>query len=302
MVAPDPKSSRAFADYFELEVARFLSTALSLPFQHRNDLDSVRGALRQLYGEGASAVEAAQTGKARALAVELSGLANRRAGASGSPTAVRWVGRRGGVDVSTADIEIDHLAGPATAVSLKTTRRGCGTARNLGGDTIGRIVDLDLADIRSKMYEDVLTAIAADAPDRAEVLRPLGVDGRKSAMTPAEKQVAKRVGRSYTHRLAAEFARAWPTLDAEIAGEVIAMGTGQSGTVGDLYVAVATGRKVNVSKLTATPKSGRVTAHYNPQHPSQVKLMDGELLVLRIAFNCTNGLGLSSLCARCFTR
>lgn len=306
-------STHLSARAMELAMTRSIARHFGVPFV---DNEEYVKTLRRISGERNPEERAAIVDKEWAAVTDLNprvfGLLTQRAGTEDNPgvgpvVAVNWVGDQTGLDKSTADIRVTHASGAYSYLSLKSVNVGQGTARNIGGEGLELLTKAPVTEIRTAMYDDVLAAITTADPARGEELAKLSLGERKYALTRTERTVARRVGREATSKVAKNIAESFHGMrrDDKEAFITAAIGSNPLLRQGDVeYVAYAAkaSKRSAILNYKPMPPAHEITVEYDEKFPQQVKFHhNGELLV-RFAFTCTNGMGLSAICARTFMK
>lgn len=223
-----------------------------------------------------------------------------RATELGPVIGAKYIGDERGLKATVADLRFFHANGQMSDFSLKSIVAGQGTTRNIGARSIHRLTDVDAPGRTRDMYQQVLTEISRRDPARGEALTKMRAGERKRALTDDERDLAAVIGQKATAEVARDFAAQWTTLDRDRQKELLMAGLGLRRHEPNLYIAIVNDTDAKIFEPRRVPNLEKVTLAYDPEHPQQVKFMNGDKLLLRMSFNCTNGLGISSMCVRTF--
>jgi len=301
--ARSAKSNRAQGDLFELLLLRGVVRALragghGVKFAYGEQLADLEAAVVAAHG-AAARPRLAQQERACALAAPVvDELLAARARRIGSVKALLWTGRETGLDVAATDLEAVHERG-ATRLSLKSTLSGTGTLKNFGGASLGRLLGVDVAVLAAAMTARVEAALHEALPvERWAGLAPMRQVDRRHAMTDPERALARGAAYPVLEELSGAVLAALTTLPQEQRARFVAYGLAlPQGVDPDLFTLVVNGDGSVLAPPSGLP-SGPVTAE-RASAVSNVVRCDG-VPVFRVTISCTNGIGLSPLCARTF--
>lgn len=295
------KSTRSQADLFELMIARELCAELAVEFHYNKELSDTRTLLLETHPTDAVVRVNTQYARTEGAAPVILDLVARRTKTLGPVTEVLWVGHvTGGLEVGVEDIVVVHTKGQ-TRVSLKSTRNGVGTARNLGGSSIRDLTGALSSELNEYMYEQVLEHVRLVDPSRFEVLAKVKASARRHLMTDPERDIAALVGRDVAGLVRDDIVRSLSGSSAldeakrrAFARIVLAS---DDTPYANLFVVVSNDHGVTVSRADEINDEPVVVVALSD---AAIGLSQGGERIARLNINCTNGLGLSPICVRSF--
>lgn len=297
------RSNRAQGDYFELLVARDLAgnleaTGQQVRFDYTEELLELRQRIVAIHGAGAAARINQQERNAAQVAGPVLELTLDRSRDVGPVRKVRWTGRATGLDVGVADLIVEHAAG-ATALTLKSTKSGRGTARNLGGRALADLLGVDVSCLNEPMYEQTLAAWKQQVPaERHASLAAMTLEGRKTSASETERAVAGQVGTEAMTLICDAIMDAFATLPQARLRAAAAAATGTNSQT-NLFAVIANNTGAVVEEVPEDAPAGTFTA--TRITPVRIEVRCNNEPLFHWQANCTNGKGLSPLCLRSFT-
>lgn len=297
------KSNRAQGDLFELLLLRAVVLGLradghGVKFAHKKELDALVASVTAAHGDAAHGRLAQQYRACEAAAPVVLRLLRERATRHGTVTTAFWHGRETGRSVAATDLEVIHAHG-ATKLSVKSTVSGAGTLKNFGGRSLLALLDVDVPDLDRQMDARVLEALRDHGgPARAEALSPLGREGRRRALSEAEREHARDAAYPVLERVAAELLARLRDAPQEVLARFVAYGLAlPQGHDPDLFTIV-----VNRDGAYLAPPSGVPVGTFSATRATSITnvVTCNGVALLRVVVSCTNGIGLSALCARTF--
>lgn len=153
------KSSRSKADLFEVLVAIELSRYYGL---NAESLEKEKNKLEHeisKFSNGSRRTEE-QYKRAMILVPSLIEKLNKEVVSTyGKPFEIKWIGRRWQEEETLSDIELVFKSGNSIGISLKSTRQGRGTQKNIGYDKLNQLlgidIDRELNEMWSKIRKDI---------------------------------------------------------------------------------------------------------------------------------------------------
>lgn len=291
------KSNRSKADVFELAVTELTADAFRVPFSYEDKKAEAHARLLAAHPQEAAAMRVKEEQRARAVSEDIVALvAGRAASGLGAVAGVEWTGNR---KDGTDDIVIIHGNG-TSPFSLKSVARKSGTSRNAGGTTLKRLLGIDVPARNGAMYAEVIAGIAAVDPARGSALKRLGIRARGKALTADEADFAVRVGRAFTAQLSRD-ARKALLCDPIKASAFVAYMSAATHSREEMFLVVVNDKERYIKRAPKAQAFAELQVVMNAGDGASgftVRAADAE--VLRVQFSCTNGLGISPLCARGF--
>lgn len=301
------KSNRAQGDLFELLVIKNLVADLngpstdSLSFDYEAHLTDITIQLSST-PDGLSRI-AVQNSRANSVRPALFALANNQAAKLGPVSSVLWTGRAKDPS-TTADVRLTHASSTSfTDLTLKSTSQGTGTLRNLGltGRLIKKYVpsslSADFSALAPTMFSYAKEAVAAVSGTArlSEVASPRRF--RRSLLNDLERAAAASVGRDAADLASEFFIELFNQLDSNQRRLIVNELLGCPGP--NVFSVVANDQSTYVGPLLAPTGPLTIARNSNPAvRGLWIKAKD--IPVIRLEFNCTNGLGISPLCLRSF--
>lgn len=301
------KSNRIQGDLFELLTLKHLVTDIKalrlgdLSFDHGQTLKDLSAEL-SLTPVGSSRLTS-QIARAESVRPALRTLITQRTTQLGPVANLIWSGRTKDPS-TTADIKIIHTTGATTELTLKSAASGTGTLRNLGltGRLLKRFTPASLAPdfsaLAPLMFAYAKEAIASvSGPARLrEVTTSRRI--RRDLLTDQERLACASVGRDVSDLAADLFIELFESLEPHQIREFVKELLGRPAS--NVFSVVANDQATFVGPLKSV--TGPVTISRNSDPAIRglwLKVRDTP--VLRLEFNCTNGLGISPLCVRSFS-
>jgi hypothetical protein len=163
------KSSRSKADLFEVLVALGLCDAYKL---NKSELEQAKRELEneiRRFPDGEKRKEE-QYKRAEILLPELVKRINSEIIRNhGELQSVNWVGRRWKEEETLSDIDLCFSDAFLMGISLKSTRQGSGTQKNLGYEKLKQFLGLDLDKELERMWENVRKELSNAGGDLAKI-------------------------------------------------------------------------------------------------------------------------------------
>lgn len=149
------KSSRAKADLFELLIAMDLSDVYGLK---KGKLDKARQELENIiskFPDGKKRIEE-QYARAKILTPHLiKKLSSEIIPVHGKITVIDWIGRKWQEEETLSDLDLTFDSGFSMGISLKSTRQGSGTQKNLGYEKLKQLLGLNIDSELNKMWRNI---------------------------------------------------------------------------------------------------------------------------------------------------
>ena len=219
----------------------------------------------------------------------------------GKPVGIQWVGREWQARKSISDIDIKFKSNITIGISLKSTRTGMGTQKNLGTESLKRFLDFNL----TKEIKNMWQKIRVDLAKRGRILRKLSKENRtvirkNKYKHPPIQEIGKKYGGFVQKRGVEKSVKSFNELSRNRKLNFIEyiLGIGESkpllnvrvtGTTPHLYWNESFNKLIRGKLAAKMEKNGKgyyITVDEEP--------------ILRIQANFTNGIGLSAFCERVF--
>ncbi len=218
----------------------------------------------------------------------------------GKPIGIIWVGREWQTKQSLSDIDIDFKSGHGVGFSIKSTRSGKGTQKNLGIESLKKYLDLDIENELGSMWGKIRLDLAAEGRELKEISQEGTTIIRKNKYRfPLIQEIGKKYGlvvqKIAIKRSVENFNKFSPKRKMDFIEYILGLkeikpliNTGVEGNKPYLYWNEKFNRILE-QKLNAKTVDGK--GYY---------IMAGEKPIIRIQANFTNGIGLSAFCERAF--
>ncbi len=219
----------------------------------------------------------------------------------GKPIDIQWVGRAWQARKSLSDIDIEFESGSVVGISVKSTRTGSGTQKNLGTRSLKEFLDLDL----TKETEVMWKRIRDDLKQRGGELKDLSQEGKTTIREskykyPIIQEIGKKYGYSVQQLAVEESVKLFNNLSPEkklkfvehilgIEESKPLLNAGVRGAKPYLYWNKRFNELLTGTLEAKVERGGK--CYY---------ITVGNTPVLRIQANFTNGIGLSAFCERAF--
>lgn len=294
------KSSRSKADLFEVLIALKLRRYYGLDTE---DLERERRKLeRELakFRNGERRTDE-QYRRARILVPPLiKKLDTEIVRAYGKPSEVKWIGRRWQVEATPSDVELVFVSGKSVGISLKSTRQGRGTQKNIGYGKLNRLLGVSLNRELEGMWRRVREDIHKRGGELSKIARKSKGKIKEAKYTyPVIQQIGKRHGLPIQKLAVDQSVALFNGLPEKrklvFLEEIFGVGSTQQ-----LLNALVEGEvpKLYWNKATKDLIMGDLRAEKLGDKSYQITANGRPLVRLQISF--TNGIGLSAFCERAF--
>lgn len=294
------KSSRSKADLFEVLVAISLSDAYKLK---KDKLEKAKRELEDIiskFPDGEKRIEE-QHKRAKILTPALVEKLNSEIiPTHGKLKAIDWIGRRWQEEETLSDLDLTFYSGFLIGISLKSTRQGLGTQKNLGYEKLKEFLGLDIDEELDRMWENIRRELSSAGGELAKISsKSRGEIKNAKYRFPVIQKIGRRHG-IYVQELAidksVELFNALPK-EKRLAFLEEIFGIKSTKPVLNVLVEKDNSRlswneimrDLIEGKLVAEKiknKSYRILADKNP--------------IIRLQASFTNGIGLSAFCERAF--
>lgn len=295
------KSSRSKADMFEVLLALRLSDHYGLETTLLKKELAVLEAELARFLNGERRVSEQQQRLNILLPILVKELDDALVPESGKPVEIKWVGREWQARRTLSDINIKFSSGYRLGISVKSTRSGKGTQKNLGTRSLRELLGLDLTGEVKDMWQRVSVALSRRGGKLAELSKEGATVIRKSKYQfPIIQEIGKRCGYP-VQKIGIEksvklFNNLTPKRKLDFVEHILGIEESipllNAGVVGEqpyLYW------NEDFNKLL----TGTLAAKMERGVKGYYITVDGTP-ILRIQANFTNGIGLSAFCERAF--
>jgi hypothetical protein len=112
----------------------------------------------------------------------------------GRPSEIKWIGRRWQEEATLSDIEIDFKSNNSIGISLKSTRQGKGTQKNIGYDKLNQLLGVDL----DRELNEMWSRIREDLSKKGSELSQIAQKAQKAIKDAKYKYpVIQKIGKEY---------------------------------------------------------------------------------------------------------
>lgn len=292
------KSSRSKADLFELLIADYLAKTFKIKKDFKKEINNLTNLLKK-FENGQFRTKEEQS-RAHRTAIGL--IKFLRQEGINNVKNVEWVGRRHQVRKTISDVDLVLRDNKVIGISLKSTRIGFGTQKNLGYETLKRYLSLDI----DRNLEEMWREIRLDLRQRG---------GYLASIVNAPKTFIKSEKRA--HPLIGEIGRKYGSVVQIYSAEQSVKKFNNLGQKEKSnFMKLIFGLEENNRKLlNVVAQKDEISIYWNEIYNSVVsreglqakKLKEvsygiysnGELII-RLQASFTNGIGISAYCQRAF--
>jgi len=219
----------------------------------------------------------------------------------GKPSVVRWIGRRWQTENTLADIELIFKPKKASVgISLKSTRQGQGTQKNLGYKTLNKLLGLNLTSELDEMWSKIREDLKKRGSELSEISQRSQRDIKDAKYKyPVIQEIGKRYGLP-VQKLAVErsvmlFNKLSEKNRLKFLEEIFGIGS-----TNPLLNVLVTGETVKLhwDEISRDLAKGNIFAEKLGDKSYHI-IVDGKPIV-RLQASFTNGIGLSAFCERAF--
>jgi len=294
------KSSRSKADLFELLLTLKLRKYYKLNTESIDQeiIDLRKDILKFFNGD--SRIDEQNKRANILLPLLIKEINNKLIPKFGKLTSITWVGREWQTKQSLSDIDIDFKSGRGVGFSIKSTRSGKGTQKNLGTESLKKYLNLNIENELRDMWKRIRSDLATQKRELEEISKRGTTIIRKNKYRfPIIQEIGKKHGLSVqkiaVKRSVENFNKLSLERKLDFVGHILGLreikpliNAGVEGDKPYLYWNEKFNRILE-KKLGAEAVDGK--GYY---------IMAGSKPIIRIQANFTNGIGLSAFCERAF--
>lgn len=292
------KSSRSKADLFEVLVADYMTRVFKIGRDFQKDIDSLKSTLGK-FENGHFRIEeekerAEKTVKELIKFLKQEGINNIKD--------VEWVGRYHQTKGTLSDVDLILEDNKIIGLSLKSTRIGLGTQKNLGYKTLKKLLLLDIDEEIKEMWKK----IRQDLKRRGGYLASISM-ASKAAIKNKKREypIIEEMGKKYGH-----------PVQVNSVGQSIRNFNGLDPEKKSDFIQLIFGLKENKRKLlNLAAQKNKITICWNKIYNSIIsgknlkarKIRDvsygiysNSKIIIRLQASFTNGIGISAYCQRAF--
>lgn len=292
------KSSRSKADLFEVLIADYLAKAFRIKKDFKKEINNLTNLLKK-FENGQFRTEEEQI-RAKQTAIELIKFLKREN--INNVKDVEWVGRQHQAKKTLSDVDLTLTNNEVIGVSLKSTRIGLGTQKNLGYRTLKEHLSLNI----DKEIENMWKKIRLNLGKRGGKLKLLANAARRVIKNKKRKYpVIEKIGKKYGHPVQVKSVRQsvknFNNLGQEKKSAFVKLIFGLEENKRRLLNAVTQKNKTSIywNKVYNSIVSGKGLQARKLKNVSY-GIYSNNKLILRLQASFTNGIGISAYCQRAF--
>lgn len=292
------KSSRSKADLFEILMAKSIADSFSIKKNFDRDINKLRKSVAKFENGKFRAEE--QEGRVNIASDKLIKFLKKEK--INSIKDVEWVGRHHQKENTLSDVDLTLDTGITIGISLKSTRVGLGTQKNLGYKSLKKHLSLDI----DKKIEEMWEGIRLELKRKGGYLESLSSGSRTVIRNKKRSHpIIEKLGKKYGYPVQLESVR-----------QSVNKFNNLSQNKKSNFVRLIFGLKEEKRKvLNLVAQKNKVEIYWNDVFNS---VLTGENLrakkirdvsygiyyknefILRLQANFTNGIGISAYCQRAF--
>lgn len=292
------KSSRSKADFFEVLIADYLAKAFRIKKDFKKEINNLIDLLKK-FENGQFRTEEEQI-RAKQTAIEL--IKFLKCENINNVKDVEWVGRQHQAQKTLSDVDLTLTNKEVIGVSLKSTRIGLGTQKNLGYRTLKEHLLLNIDKEIEKMWEK----IRLDLGKRGGKLKLLanaarGVIKNKKRKYPEIEKIGKKYGHPVQVKSVKQSIKNFNNLGQEKKSAFVKLIFGLEEDKRRLLNAVTQKNKTSIywNEVCNSIVSGK-GLHVRKLKNVSYGIHSNNKLILMLQASFTNGIGISAYCQRAF--
>lgn len=292
------KSSRSKADLFEVLIADYLVKAFRIKKDFKKQINNLTNLLKK-FENGQFRTEEEQI-RAKQTVIELIKFLKREN--INNVKDIEWIGRQHQVQKTLSDVDLILTNNEVIGVSLKSTRIGLGTQKNLGYRTLKERLSLNIDKEIEKMWEK----IKLDLKKRGGKLKLLANAARGVIKNKKRKYpVIEKIGKKYGHPVQVKSVK-------QSIKNFNNLGQQKKSTFAKLIFGLEKDKRRLLNVVT---QKNKTSIYWNEVFNSIVSgkglqarklknvsygIYSNNKLILRLQASFTNGIGISAYCQRAF--
>jgi hypothetical protein len=292
------KSSRSKADLFEILIADKIADSFGIKKDFKNNIDDLKNILKK-FENGQFRNEEEQR-RAKQTTIEL--LKFLKHENINNIKNVEWIGRRHQAQKTLSDVDLILTNNEVIGISLKSTRIGLGTQKNLGYKNLKEHLSLNIDKEIKKMWEN----IRLDLKKRGGKLKLLadaarGVIKNKKRKYPIIEKIGKKHGHPVQVKSVKQSINNFNNLIQKKKGAFVKLIFGLEKDKRRLLNIVAQKNKTSIywNEVYNSIVSGKGLWARKLKDVSYGVYFNNKL-ILRLQASFTNGIGISAYCQRAF--
>ncbi len=292
------KSNRSKADLFEVLVADYLARVFKVQKNFKKEINNLTGIVKKFENGQFRAGE--EETRAEQIAIELIKFLEKED--ISDVEKVEWVGRYHQSKKTLSDVNLILENDKTIGISLKSTRTGLGTQKNLGHRSLKKYLGLDIDKDLKKMW----ARIRQDLKQRSGYLSSISDDPktvikRKKRIHPVIEKIGKKYGYPVQVSSVKQSIKNFNNLGQKEKGNFVKLIFGLEKNDKKLLNAVAQKDKISIywNSVYNSIVSGKDLKARKLKNVSYGIHSNGKL-ILRLQASFTNGIGISAYCQRAF--
>ncbi|PIR02466.1 MAG: hypothetical protein CO031_01700 [Candidatus Nealsonbacteria bacterium CG_4_9_14_0_2_um_filter_37_38] len=292
------KSSRSKADLFEVLIADYLAKAFKIKKDFKKEINNLTNLLKK-FENGQLRTEEEQI-RAKQTAIELIKFLKREN--VNNVKDVEWVGRQYQTQKTLSDVDLILTNSDVIGVSLKSTRIGLGTQKNLGYRALREHLSLNIDKEIEKMWEKIRLNLGKKSGKLKLLANAArGIIKNKKRKYPVIKKIGKKYGHSVQVKSVKQSIKNFNNLGQEEKSAFVKLIFGLEEDKRRLLNTVTQKNKTSIywNEVYNSIISGKGLLARKLKNVSY-GIYSNNKLILRLQASFTNGIGISAYCQRAF--
>ena len=292
------KSSRSKADLFEVLIADYLAKAFKIKKDFKKEINNLTNLLKK-FENGQLRTEEEQI-RAKQTAIELIKFLKREN--VNNVKDVEWVGRQYQTQKTLSDVDLILTNSDVIGVSLKSTRIGLGTQKNLGYRALREHLSLNIDKEIEKMWEKIRLNLGKKSGKLKLLANAArGIIKNKKRKYPVIKKIGKKYGHSVQVKSVKQSIKNFNNLGQEEKSAFVKLIFGLEEDKRRLLNTVTKKNKTSIywNEVYNSIISGKGLLARKLKNVSY-GIYSNNKLILRLQASFTNGIGISAYCQRAF--
>ena len=292
------KSSRSKADLFKVLIADYLAKAFKIKKDFKKEINNLTNLLKK-FENGQLRTEEEQI-RAKQTAIELIKFLKREN--VNNVKDVEWVGRQYQTQKTLSDVDLILTNSDVIGVSLKSTRIGLGTQKNLGYRALREHLSLNIDKEIEKMWEKIRLNLGKKSGKLKLLANAArGIIKNKKRKYPVIKKIGKKYGHSVQVKSVKQSIKNFNNLGQEEKSAFVKLIFGLEEDKRRLLNTVTQKNKTSIywNEVYNSIISGKGLLARKLKNVSY-GIYSNNKLILRLQASFTNGIGISAYCQRAF--
>ena len=292
------KSSRSKADLFEVLIANYLAKVFRIKKNFKKETNNLTNLLKR-FENGQFRTEEEQI-RAKQTSIELIKFLKREN--INNVKDVEWVGRQYQTQKTLSDVDLILTNSDVIGVSLKSTRIGLGTQKNLGYRALREHLSLNIDKEIEKMWEKIRLNLGKKSGKLKLLANAArGIIKNKKRKYPVIKKIGKKYGHSVQVKSVKQSIKNFNNLGQEEKSAFVKLIFGLEEDKRRLLNTVTQKNKTSIywNEVYNSIISGKGLLARKLKNVSY-GIYSNNKLILRLQASFTNGIGISAYCQRAF--